>query len=53
MERHRLQVTHVYGLTEVYGPASVCAWQPEWDELPPTSARKKARQGVRYPLLEG
>ena len=47
-------MTHVYGLTEVYGPATVCAWQEEWDELPPASAPGMlARQGVPYPALEG
>ena len=47
-------ITHVYGLTEVYGPAVVCAWHDEWDALPPAEqARLKARQGVRYPVLEG
>ncbi|HEX6142012.1 MAG TPA: acyl-CoA synthetase [Geminicoccaceae bacterium] len=49
-----IAVTHVYGLTEVYGPATVCAWQPGWDPLPPEEkARRLARQGVRYPVLEG
>jgi fatty-acyl-CoA synthase len=49
-----IRVTHVYGLTEVYGPATVCAWQPEWDGLPAADrARLQARQGVRYPVLEG
>ncbi|MGF1624183.1 MAG: acyl-CoA synthetase [Alphaproteobacteria bacterium] len=48
------RVTHVYGLTEVYGPAVVCAWQEAWDALPvPEQARIKARQGVRYPNLPG
>jgi fatty-acyl-CoA synthase len=48
------RVTHVYGLTEVYGPAVVCAWHDEWDALPDNErARLKARQGVRYPVLEG
>ena len=46
-------VTHVYGLTEVYGPAVVCAWHEEWNELPiAQQAEIKARQGVRYPMLE-
>lgn len=46
-------VTHVYGLTEVYGPAAVCAWKPEWDELPAAEqSRIKARQGVNYAVLE-
>ncbi|HKT20308.1 MAG TPA: acyl-CoA synthetase [Stellaceae bacterium] len=47
-------VTHVYGLTEVYGPSVVCEWHGEWDAQPPAErARLKARQGVRYPVLEG
>jgi fatty-acyl-CoA synthase len=47
-------VTHVYGLTEVYGPSVVNEWKPEWDELEPAAqAAKKARQGVRYTALEG
>ncbi len=48
-----IEVTHVYGLTEVYGPAVVCAWHNEWDGLPPDEqASLKARQGVKYPVLE-
>ncbi|SET61233.1 acyl-CoA synthetase [Oceanicella actignis] len=47
------RVTHVYGLTEVYGPAVINEWKPEWDALPPAEqARLKARQGVRYAALE-
>ena len=54
MEALGIKVTHVYGLTEVYGPVVVCAWQPEWNELPvEEQARIKARQGVNYPVLEG
>ncbi len=46
-------VTHVYGLTEVYGPACVNEWKPEWDALDKiTQAQLKARQGVRYVALE-
>jgi fatty-acyl-CoA synthase len=46
-------VTHVYGLTEVYGPAVVNDWHEEWDTLSPAErAALKARQGVRYPALE-
>jgi fatty-acyl-CoA synthase len=46
-------VTHVYGLTETYGPASVNDWHREWDALGGSEqAAKKARQGVRYPVLE-
>ena len=52
-ERIGIKLTHVYGLTEVYGPASVCAEQPGWDELPPAQrAQMKRRQGVPYPLEE-
>jgi fatty-acyl-CoA synthase len=54
MERMGFKITHVYGLTEVYGPAVVCEWHDEWDALPPAEAAVlKARQGVRYPVLEG
>ena len=48
-----IKLTHVYGLTEVYGPASVCAEQPGWDELAADQrALLKRRQGVPYPLQE-
>ncbi len=54
IEAMGFRVTHVYGLTEVYGPATVCAWHPEWDALEPLErARIKSRQGVRYPVEEG
>ena len=53
MERLGFDVTHVYGLTEVYGPVTVCAWHDEWDAQPPdTRAALKARQGVTYPVQE-
>ncbi len=53
MEEQGFHITHVYGLTEVYGPATVCAWHPEWSELPiGEQARLKARQGVGYAVLE-
>jgi fatty-acyl-CoA synthase len=46
-------VTHVYGLTECYGPSVVNDWQSAWDDLAPDEqAAKKARQGVRYTALE-
>jgi fatty-acyl-CoA synthase len=46
-------VTHLYGLTETYGPATVNDWKAVWDELDsPARATKKARQGVRYHSLE-
>jgi fatty-acyl-CoA synthase len=42
-------ITHVYGLTEVYGPHTICQWKREWDGLEPVErARLKARQGVGY-----
>ena len=54
MEKLGFAITHVYGLTEVYGPAVVCAWHPEWDGRPADEkAALKARQGVNYPVLEG
>jgi fatty-acyl-CoA synthase len=54
MEDLGFHITHVYGLTEVYGPAVICAWHDEWDALPAAErARLKARQGVTYPVLEG
>ena len=53
MQKLNFKVTHAYGLTEVYGPAVVCAWHEEWDELSlADQAGMKARQGVRYPMLE-
>jgi fatty-acyl-CoA synthase len=46
-------VTHLYGLTETYGPACVNDWKSEWDELDSAErTAKKARQGVNYPGLE-
>ncbi|MGI9325112.1 MAG: AMP-binding protein [Pseudomonadales bacterium] len=46
-------ITHVYGLTEVYGPAAVCAWREEWNGAGAEErARLKARQGVNYAVLE-
>jgi fatty-acyl-CoA synthase len=47
MEALGATITHVYGLTETYGPVTVCAWQAQWEALPPAErARFKARQGV-------
>jgi fatty-acyl-CoA synthase len=54
MKAAGFNVTHVYGLTEVYGPACVNDWHREWSALSDAEqAEKKARQGVRYPVLEG
>ena len=51
MERMGFDLTHVYGLTEVYGPATVCAKDDTWDALDiGERARLNARQGVRYHL---
>ncbi len=52
MEAEGFRVTHVYGLTETYGPATACSWKPEWDAFDAEErARLKARQGVRYHVL--
>jgi fatty-acyl-CoA synthase len=54
MDAMGLRVTHVYGLTETYGPAVTCERHPEWDALPATErAEINSRQGVRYPVLDG
>jgi fatty-acyl-CoA synthase len=54
MEALDFKVTHVYGLTETYGPSVACEWKSEWDaETPEQRARLKSRQGVRAALLEG
>jgi len=53
MKQAGFNVTHVYGLTETYGPATTNEWHKDWDALPgPEQAAKKARQGVRYVPLE-
>ncbi len=54
MREAGFNVTHVYGLTETYGPAVVNEWKDAWDALDGgAQAQKKARQGVRYVPLEG
>ena len=54
MKQAGFNVTHLYGLTECYGPAVVNEWNAEWDALPDgEQADKKSRQGVRYIALEG
>eukprot|EP00466_Bigelowiella_natans_P015129 jgi/Bigna1/85154/estExt_fgenesh1_pg.C_20318 len=54
MEEMGIDVTHTYGLTEVYGPVTVCVKKDEWKEhCEETQANLNARQGVRYPMLEG
>ncbi len=48
-----LHVTHLYGLTESYGPIAVCAWNPDWDDMPGSQqARLRARQGVSTVVSE-
>ena len=53
MEQSGFAMTHVYGLTETYGPAVICSWKPQWNDLPAEEqATTKARQGVPYHALE-
>ena len=54
IEKKSFSVTHVYGLTESYGPAVICEWKTEWDKIKSSSQRAtlKSRQGVNYPSLE-
>jgi fatty-acyl-CoA synthase len=53
-ERRGFRLSHIYGLTETYGPATICAKKPEWDELElHERARLNGRQGVRFQLQEG
>jgi fatty-acyl-CoA synthase len=54
MESMGFRVTHLYGLTESYGPATLCAWREEWNDLDLYArSRLMARQGVRYVTLDG
>jgi fatty-acyl-CoA synthase len=54
MQKMGFNITHVYGLTEVYGPATVCSKHPEWEKLPlADQVRLNGRQGVRYHVEEG
>jgi fatty-acyl-CoA synthase len=53
MEQMGFAVTHLYGLTECYGPATICLWQPGLEDMPlPDKAAFMARQGVNHPTLE-
>jgi fatty-acyl-CoA synthase len=53
MKQAGFEVTHLYGLTETYGPSVVNDWHRDWDNLPAADyAARKSRQGVRYPALE-
>ena len=52
MERMGFKILHMYGLTESYGPSTVCAWQDEWAALElEQKAKKMSRQGVRCPIV--
>jgi fatty-acyl-CoA synthase len=54
MKEAGFEVTHLYGLTETYGPSVINDWHQEWSDLPRAEwGMKKARQGVRYLPLEG
>jgi fatty-acyl-CoA synthase len=54
MDEAGFELTHLYGLTETYGPATLNEWHAAWDELPPEQRLdKRIRQGVRYHALEG
>ncbi|KAK7332619.1 hypothetical protein VNO80_29374 [Phaseolus coccineus] len=54
MSERGFRVTHTYGLSETYGPSTICARKPEWESLPVEQlAQLSARQGVRYIALEG
>jgi len=49
-----IALTHVYGLTETYGPATTCEWRTKWsDESPEKQAVLRSRQGVKYPTGDG
>jgi fatty-acyl-CoA synthase len=53
MQQQGFDVTHIYGLTETYGPSVINDWHRDWDDLEGAAyAQKKARQGVRYATLE-
>ena len=53
MQLAGFNVTHVYGLTETYGPATVCTWQADWEDRSQAEvARLKSRQGVEFAVLE-
>lgn len=54
MESSGFDITHLYGLTEVYGPTAINAWHEAWNDLPiDERAQIKARQGVNMQVLEG
>lgn len=53
IEELGFHVSHLYGLTETYGPGTLCSWKPEWDELPlEEQVKLKARQGVKLFTFE-
>lgn len=53
MEQQGFNIAHAYGLTETYGPGTICSWKPEWNSLPlEARAKLKARQGVQHLGME-
>jgi hypothetical protein len=53
MQQQGFDVTHVYGLTETYGPAVICSWDPDWSNMTlQEQGVLRARQGVNYHALE-
>lgn len=53
MAKNGFEITHLYGLTETYGPSTICDWRAEWNELPiAEQAQLKAKQGVTLPVSE-
>ncbi|PWA90244.1 AMP-dependent synthetase/ligase, AMP-binding enzyme C-terminal domain protein [Artemisia annua] len=53
IEELGFHVSHIYGLTETYGPGTLCSWKPEWDQLPlEEQAKLKARQGMKLFTFE-
>ncbi len=54
MEQMGFKLTHLYGLTESFGPSTICAWQEEWASLDQEQkSQKMARQGVQMPMIAG
>src|SRR5438445_7196893 len=53
MSEMGFRVMHIYGLTEVHGPSTLCEWQEAWETLPASEiGTHMGRQGVRYPVVE-
>ncbi|XP_050365521.1 butanoate--CoA ligase AAE1-like [Argentina anserina] len=53
IEEQGFSVTHAYGMTETYGPGTVCTWKPEWHSLPKEEqAKLKSRQGLQHIMMQ-